>query len=197
MKFGLHGRGEGPIQEVKHVMDADGHFWENLVSLDTNTGACEFYRMDPKTWTPMFDNSPQAQQQMPPNYKPILISKATIPTPVTITFWTMEMQQKHLDGESTPSIVDYIDSQLSRERELDPEGMTGWDYIKTGTIPEPSGDYDEIDEHRSMHVEYEEDEPTPTRFTCPCCGAPMREKYSSKMKWYLGCTECEAVVIRT
>ena len=195
-----------PMQNIIHVMDGEGLFYQHVVGLDTDSGEIHFVRCDA--------NGDFIEMPNPPKGVPGRVASTDsviAKTPLTITLaGTMEQNEMQATGgrldTETPLIslfkkaraYDNLSNTFGEEGEPEyPLSYIGSGFIQQGD--QWAQAIEREDEQFDEEFDGEEenwDKDSSIRFPCPCCSAPMRETYSSQLNWYLKCTECEAMTIR-
>lgn len=172
------------------IIDGKGQPWHQVVYVDTVEGSIEFVRVDQRTGKPLLMLNPPVAAA---GHPVAVTTKAKVPTPISIVFASEREKNLLRQGQRPYTLFDqwYFWRQLlddSRKREP-------WEQ-DVGSVG-VHGVGDVVDTHPQLDSsDNTDDENKVERFVCPCCGAPMREAYTTKRNWYLICTQCTAQVIK-
>ena len=93
-----------PLNDVLHVFDGEGTFWQNLIYIDTDTGEIAMLRLDQNGQPIPIANPPKGV----PN-SALLVTHVKVPTPITLVFADLPTKE-HLKqtGQRPRNIIDHL-----------------------------------------------------------------------------------------
>ena len=190
--------GEQDLSDILLLIDGDGGIWDGLTYVDTSTGQVVWVRKNTSNGElvpmPVQPNIPGMQE----GAIAAQCSSIILPHPLTVVFASPEIKKQIAAGEIPD--LGYFGDMIRARIETTEEWKDGDTALLNLDMAQQRMEQAQQRNIDKLHDE-EDDEPTAEvnvirEFTCPLCGAGMREKYSSKLEWYLKCTECSAQVIK-